>query len=401
MLLKILIAKNSEILSSQEFEMNKFPIFMGRDSKNDVFLEDHFKVISRKHAQIIQRDNLFYLLDLGSQNFTYLNSQRLQPDEEILLHDSDKIKVGDYELEIQISQEEPAPNIGDTGEKTMVFAAPFEEELSSISENLKSIFQKFSEDNSQMKNEMLRFSLMQKFNNMDKNDVNKIFAEYFNERFLEKKFSNEIENKPNKSFDESPNQIWSQSDFSAQESKSAYSFSSHFSNITDVLLDSFTKLLLGCLQFKQEFFGVTMYQILPAENLNELKEYLFDPSISSEEEKKRLSLLKDESQKLLAHQVGLLEGYKISIIEGTKGLLQNLDPEGLAKEETTGEQKNSFLEKNKIFSFVRKAKAFDAVKKIYAKYFSDPYHIEKKFFRPAFMKGYQKRISSVKPHDEY
>lgn len=400
MLLKVLVSKNSEVLFSGEFENRNFPVFIGRDPNNHIFLEDHFKVISRKHAQIIQNDNLFYLVDLGARNFTYLNSKRLQPNEEILLNDGDKIKIGEYDLEIQISEEEPAAAFeNDEGEKTMVFAAPFEEELNSISENLKSIFQKFSADNSQIKDEMLRFSLMQKFNNLEKNDVNKIFAEFFSEHFLDKKFltDSKEENKISAAFKEPPK--WELPEFSSEKLKSDFSFSSHVSSVTDVLLENFIKLILGTMQFKQEFFAVTVYQALPVGSLNDLKEYLFDPSISSEEEKKRLNQLKDETQKLLAHQVGLLEGYRISIIEGTKGLLESLDPETLENEKEN--QKKSFLEKNKFFSFVQKAKMFDMIKKVYGKYHSDPFYIEKKFFRPAFMNGYQRRNASSKSFEEY
>jgi hypothetical protein len=55
----------------------------------------------------------------------------------------------------------------------------------------------------------------------------------------------------------------------------------------------------------------------------------------------------------------------------------------------------------KILPFTRKTKVLDAIKENYRKYISDLYHIEKKFFRPPFLKGYQKRILSEKSHNEY
>ena len=86
------------------------------------------------------------------------------------------------------------------------------------------------------------------------------------------------------------------------------------------------------------------------------------------------------------HQIGLLEGYNLSVTEGSKMLLQSLDPNVIEKELQS--KKNS----GKILSFAKKSKVLDLIKENYHKYISDPYYIEKKFFRPSFLRGYQKRI---------
>ncbi|MCK7532140.1 MAG: hypothetical protein MZV63_14460 [Marinilabiliales bacterium] len=64
-----------------------------------------------------------------------------------------------------------------------------------------------------------------------------------------------------------------------------YSFSSHFSEAIDILMDTMIKLIKGFLQFKQEFFGVTIYQTIPTGSLKEIKEYLFNQEISADEAK--------------------------------------------------------------------------------------------------------------------
>ena len=51
--------------------------------------------------------------------------------------------------------------------------------------------------------------------------------------------------------------------------------------------------------------------------------------------------------------------------------------------------------------FAQKAKLLDILKENYKKYISDPYFIEKKFYRPAFMKGYQKRTPAASTFEEY
>jgi len=111
-------------------------------------------------------------------------------------------------------------------------------------------------------------------------------------------------------------------------------------------------------------------------------------------------LLKEETSKLLSHQVGLLEGYQESINEGSKTLLNSLDPDTIEKE-IDSKNKQSGPDLGKILPFAKKSKVLDALKEHYRRFASDPYHIEKKYFRPSFLKGYQKRILSGKSHNEY
>ena len=181
--LKIFVTKVSDSSYTQQLDFNKFPISIGRDEKNDIILPDPFKVISRRHAKIVDTEGILQLIDLESQNFTFLNENRLEPNEENAIQSGDKIKLGEYELEVLIIIEKEI--ISDDDQKTMVYSAPFSEEFSVISENLKSIAQKYSEDISPRKAEMLRFSILQNFNLLEKNEVNKILAEFFTENFLE------------------------------------------------------------------------------------------------------------------------------------------------------------------------------------------------------------------------
>ncbi|MGE5845771.1 MAG: hypothetical protein ACM34O_03525, partial [Ignavibacteria bacterium] len=155
------------------------------------------------------------------------------------------------------------------------------------------------------------------------------------------------------------------------------------------------------LQFRQEFFGVTIYHTLPVGSLEDLKEYLFNPNITSEEERKRINLLNEEIQNLLAHQVGLLEGYKTSVMEGSKALLQSLDPQLIEQELQKKNMRAGGLDIAKIIPLLGSKKILEAIKENFRKYVSDPYHIEKKFFRPHYLKGYQKRTVTDRAHDEY
>jgi len=405
MILKIIITKKFESEYLQQLEFDRFPILLGRGKKNDIVLPDSFKIISREHTKIVDTDGILQLVDLESANFTYLNGQRIEPNEENSLQAGDKIKIGEYELEVELVMQRDTKTFDD--QKTMVFSSPFAEEITNLTENLKILSEKYSSDDSAMKSEMLRFSFLQSLNTLENTEMIKILSEYFAEKFLDKKIKpDKLHNKKPVSSDnvsgvEEQIKPFRTKDILVESEKdslsSDYSFSSHFSNTIDIMLDTLIKLIQGYLHYRQEFFGVTIYHTIPTGSLKEIKEFLFDPDISSEEQKKRISLIKEETDKLLAHQIGLLEGYRMSVTEGCQSLLQSLDPD-LIEQEIESKQSTGL---GNFLPYSKKLKTLDAIKTTYKKYISDPYHIEKKFFRPSFIKGYQKRIHSKNNGNEY
>lgn len=58
--------------------------------------------VSRKHARLFYYDGLYYLEDLNSTNFTFLNRQRLQPGQHHPVQDGDEIRIGLLALQIAI-----------------------------------------------------------------------------------------------------------------------------------------------------------------------------------------------------------------------------------------------------------------------------------------------------------
>lgn len=76
---------NEEILLSQSL------MRMGRGANNEIVLQD--PEVSRQHAQITERDGIYYLDDLGSTNGTFLNAQRVVGT--MALEDNDTINLGE------------------------------------------------------------------------------------------------------------------------------------------------------------------------------------------------------------------------------------------------------------------------------------------------------------------
>ncbi|MEO8232829.1 MAG: FHA domain-containing protein [Ignavibacteriota bacterium] len=403
MKLKITLRKISDTSFDKKFEFTGFPVKLGRESDNEIILEDQRKIISRSHAKILDTEGIIQIIDLGSANFTYLNGERIFPNTENSLKSGDVIKIGDYEMDVVLEQVKTisTPNFDD--QKTMFFSNPFLEDVALVSDSILNLSEKYFYDASPLKGEMLRMSIMQGLEKMVPGDVNKVLSEYFAAKFLDHNLS--IQNKKdnpsaNINFDEKPEVISNVKSTSAQASlkpAADYSFSAHFSESVDILLDTVVKLIQGFLQFRQEFFGVTIYQTIPTGSLKDIKEYLFNQDISPEEQKKRIGLIKEETQKLLSHQIGLLEGYRTSVTEGSQSLLQSLDPE-LIEKETISKQTSAL---DNLLPYTKKIKTLEAIKSSYKKYISDPYHLEKKYFRPPFIKGYQKRISAKNEMNEY
>ncbi|MCW8806071.1 MAG: FHA domain-containing protein [Ignavibacteriaceae bacterium] len=403
MKLIITISKKNDSAQPQHLEIDKFPIVIGRDEKNEIVLPDVKKIISRNHAKIVETDGLLQLVDLGSANCTYLNDEKILPSDEYALKSGDLIKIGEYELSLEIVFERDTRTFDD--QKTMIFDSPFANEISNFSQELKKLSDKYTFDNSPGKEEMLRFSIMQSLGAMENNEATKIISEYFTHKFLDEIHTSRSEEVQldgsqqalSKSEQPKIEKISKQDVSSSSQSVTNYSFSSHFSSTVDIMLDNLIKLIQGFLHFRQEFFGVTIYHTIPTGSLKEIKEYLFNPDISTEEQNKRINLIKEEAQKLLVHQIGLLEGYKISVTEGSQSLLQSLDPELIEKE---AERKQASGIAN-LLPYSKKLKTLELINDSYKKFISDPYHLEKKFFRPAFIKGYQKRISTRNEKNEY
>jgi len=169
MILKIIITKKSESEYLEQLEFDRFPILLGRGKKNDIVLPDSLKIISREHTKIVDTDGSLKLVDLNSANFTYLNGQRIEPNEENTLQAGDKIKIGEYELQVELVLLRDTKTFDD--QKTMVFSSPFAEEIASLSENLKNLSEKYSIDDSPMKGEMLRFSFLQSLDALENTEV--------------------------------------------------------------------------------------------------------------------------------------------------------------------------------------------------------------------------------------
>ncbi len=88
--------RNRESGERNTYRMEQETVVMGRDRANFIILPS--KSVSRAHAEIRFENGTFFIVDLGSGNGTYVNSQRLASKEKMLLRNSDKIRIEQYDI---------------------------------------------------------------------------------------------------------------------------------------------------------------------------------------------------------------------------------------------------------------------------------------------------------------
>jgi pSer/pThr/pTyr-binding forkhead associated (FHA) protein len=111
---------------SRVFEIRGADLHIGRTRGSECQLDD--SKVSRNHARVERRsDGSCYLVDLGSQNNSYVDGQKLAPFQPFGLRDGCRIKIVDFELVFR------APALGlrnDEGERSTVLGSI--DDLSSI-----------------------------------------------------------------------------------------------------------------------------------------------------------------------------------------------------------------------------------------------------------------------------
>lgn len=90
-------AKNNE-----KINLNK-PIFrIGKErSFVDYFIGDN-TAISRCHANVIEREGEYYVVDTNSTNHTFVNGKMINSNEEVKISDGDKIRLANEDFEFQL-----------------------------------------------------------------------------------------------------------------------------------------------------------------------------------------------------------------------------------------------------------------------------------------------------------
>ena len=77
---------------NQSFELVGNSVYIGRSEENDIQISD--MSVSRRHLEIIEKDDRYFIKDLNSQNGTYVNGSQINPDEYIEIKENNPIVIG-------------------------------------------------------------------------------------------------------------------------------------------------------------------------------------------------------------------------------------------------------------------------------------------------------------------
>ena len=372
--LKLTISKKKDDEFHLERELEQDKITLGRDDTNLVALPDDKKVVSREHAEIHFENGTYYLHDKGSRNGTFINNNRLKPDHPYVLDEGAEFDIGEYQLKVTITKL-PDHKV----EETVFISNPFVDETRSLYDILKILEDKYSEEDPSFREDFLKQSLDQIFKELGENEILTAIIAMRSKPAEALSDSAETASAPSDSIPVSPGDD---------------------DQVVLILLDLVVKLTQVISKFRTEFVGATLIQTkdsLQIQSRESLQNYLFDPNLSSEDSKKRLSLLREEIEKTIMHQVALLDGYRGSIQDGVPELLKELNP-SIIKKDLSKEifEIGPIKIPKKIVPLLIELKAMQQVERIlYNLSQEDRGIFEKKYFRPAFIKNYLETISSA------
>jgi predicted component of type VI protein secretion system len=91
----VLHSETGEML--QEYPLDKSEVVIGRAPTSDILLSKD-KLTSRRHANVRYENGNYLLIDEHSANGTFVNGEQIDEAKPYILHDGDRIGIGEHEL---------------------------------------------------------------------------------------------------------------------------------------------------------------------------------------------------------------------------------------------------------------------------------------------------------------
>jgi len=383
MSVKLKVSKSSPPPWFHEYEYDQDLITIGRSVKNDLQLEGINGVVSREHAKIIRKSESYVLVDLNSINTTLLNGEKLKSNVEYDLRPGDRFQVCDYEIEFVIEKkivlEEPRPQPTPPPRSN-----PFLQDLTELAWILDKVALIYELDESPGKNEDMHDALQKALKESRGKKAVEILGGYLGgDRAM-------------------PTVAWLGKDSSELDILSNYE---RVRDFIDATVEFLTKLIQARVKFRQEFLNETIVKSksfsLDSCAPEELKGFLFDARLSPGDGLKRTEALAVVLEELLLHQLSLLEGYKAGVNEGTKRLLDRMNPVRLSEQLAEKKIHLGVVEIPVIsVPILKLSKLIQIYNEVYRELTAeDQAVIEERYFRPSYKRSYYNcsRASRRKP----
>ncbi len=410
---KLTVTREAEPARYDEFVFSHDRVSIGRDSLCDLTLPDPQRLVSKQHALVEHSDGRFHLIDLGSKNQTVLNSRRIGAQQPTLLQNGDRIKIGDFILEFQVVE---SAVLAVDLDKTVFgndFVNPFDEDARALAEALGRVVRTHATEPIGRRDDALREAFEDAMFGLERGEATRLVAEMLvplSELGRAAPQSTPASPAPAPPYparpyeapppyapsgaDAVPGDPWQREAAFGRDAGAQPEQSGPMTQVVDLLLEAVVQLVRGLWQFRLEFLGQTVIETpgtfaVHTSSAEEASRYLLDPGIPEDERNRRLMQVESAVQDVLAHQVGVLEGYKAGVKDGVTQLIDELDPSRQEEGETEKRSGLDFLFKSKEGSLERIERKHREMKAEHHGAF------EKRFFRPAFIRTYLRAISAA------
>jgi len=379
MSVKIILSRTTEPAEKRELLFDGDTISIGREPSNTLPLQG--TQVSKAHARIERQRSEYFIVDLDSTNSTYINGEKLIPGKQAPLHHGDRVSISDYDLQF-FSMDPLSSPPADQGQKramenrnTAVDLPGEKSRAVSPEEHPSDFVQRWSELTAEIQRTLQTFDILD-FARRHQELQARCDALAEENRML-KTESLSLPNNGELRTSMLPASL------PADEARAE--------QVLLVLLHLFFKLSSGRSSFLSEFIVRTVVRTsdgLPAQPRSDadVLRYFTSAQLSDREFAERLALLKQEADRIVLHMMGLLEGYRRSVDEGARRILQRVDPDRLEEDLPDTVLLRYFppLADLKLFQVVRN-RLRDLLQE-------DRGVLEKQVFRPGFVRAYEECI---------
>lgn len=387
--IKLLVTRTTDASTPDEYIFDQDVFTIGRDSSCHLTLPDLKRVVSKQHAELRFANDTYELTDLGSKNFTYINDERLQSGKPYEVRYGDCIRIGDFEIRLEPVLVPAASH--DATVFDMNFVNPFADDVAQLAEALKNIRDSYVLEAPTRREDALQEALQDVFAE-DAAVASDVVGQFLAPSLPRK------ESAPAKT----PPSAIDEPSRAMKPAPPAYAAvdrnvpPDRFEAVFGVLLHVAARLVNIPWQFRHEFIGQTIMQsaesgAIYSGDADALKEYVLDVRVSEDEAARRLDLLSQAAEDVAMHQVAMLDGYRAGAQEGTHRLLDEIDPAGA---EAEARQEGGL---NRILAFRASEDALDRLKLKLEELQAEDWSVaERRIFRPAFIKAYLARMTSLR-----
>ena len=362
-------------------------IAIGRGKPNDIPLFDSDRTISRNHALLVEAEKGYVLKDLGSKNFSYVNEEKISLESSMLLTSGDIIRIGEFEFEYHLSETQADLDltvIDPIGAVNFNEDNPFDDAVQELVRSWKELETTYDQNRLSTKMDYLSQALKKEIPAIEGHPLMNVFLSLV---------SAEDTSNPTHLITRSAGETVSTSEPSTNVAQSSSQNATVKAEWTDLVLDSTLMMLKELIripyEFRGEFIGHTMWQDEESTFFYEgdysvTKNYLLSDANESEVRRK-LERLKDVSDKVKLHQVGMMEGYKAIVKEGLNQLMKEIDP-GLIELELQKEE-TGFL--NKVLPSLAAQKILKTIEERIGSVRETDWGVhEQRIYRPVFIRAY-------------